>query len=119
MLTVTAEPVFTVIGNVEPSPFVNVITLLTALAVVNNEAVLTVAPAFKANDAVTAKLADVELFAYDALVAFIANELVVDTKAYDADVDVLLYDELTALDAVTLTDVIVEPKPVCNSLPLI
>jgi hypothetical protein len=89
---------------------VNVITLLTALAVVNNDAVETVTPAFKANEAVVAN---------EALVAFIANELVVDTKAYDADVDVLLYDELTALDAVILTDVIVVPKPVCSSLPLV
>jgi hypothetical protein len=44
----TADPVATVTGNVEPSPFVNVITLAVALAVVNNEAVDTVAPAFKA-----------------------------------------------------------------------
>ena len=42
----TADPVATVTGNVEPSPFVNVIMLATALAVVNNEAVLTVVPAF-------------------------------------------------------------------------
>ena len=45
----TAEPVAIVTGNVEPSPLVNVIIFAVALAVVNNEAVLTVAPpAFKA-----------------------------------------------------------------------
>ena len=59
VLTVTAEPVFTIIGNVEPSPLVNVITLLTALAVVNNDAVDTVVPAFKANEAVVANEADI------------------------------------------------------------
>jgi hypothetical protein len=55
----TAEPVAIVTGNVEPSPFVNVITLATALAVVNNELVLTVVPAFKANEAVVANDADI------------------------------------------------------------
>jgi len=124
----TAEPVATVTGNVEPSPLVNVITLATAEAVVNNEAVLTVVPAFKANDAVKAYDADVAILAVDALVAFVANELLVDTKAYEADVDVLLYDELTVYEAevavsafeavINKLPVIVVPKPVCNSLPL-
>jgi hypothetical protein len=50
----TAEPVAIVTGNVEPSPLVNVITFAAALAVVNNEPVFTVVPAFKANDAVKA-----------------------------------------------------------------
>ena len=48
VLAADAEPVATVTVNCELSPFVNVITLLTALAVVNNEAVFTVTPAFKA-----------------------------------------------------------------------
>jgi hypothetical protein len=120
------EPVATVTGKVEPSPLVNVITLLTALAVVNNEAVLTVEPAFKANEAVKAYDADVAILAVDALVAFVANELLVDTKAYEADVATLLYEALTAVVAVSALEavinklpVIVSPKPVCNSLPLI
>ena len=53
------EPVATVTGNVEPSPLVNVITLATAEAVVSNDAVDTVEPAFKAKEAVVAKLADI------------------------------------------------------------
>ena len=52
VFTVTAAPVSTVTLNVEASPLVNVITLLVAEAVVNNDAVDTVVPAFKANDAV-------------------------------------------------------------------
>jgi hypothetical protein len=124
----TAEPVAIVTGNVEPSPLVNVIMLATALAVVNNEAVLTVEPAFKANEAVKAYDADVAILAVDALVAFVANELLVDTKAYEADVATLLYEALIACDAevalsaleevINKLPVIVVPKPVCSSLPL-
>ena len=58
VLTVTAEPVATVTVNCELSPFVKVITLLAAEAVVNNEAVDTVVPAFKAKLAVVANEAD-------------------------------------------------------------
>ena len=125
VLTVTAEPVATVTVNCELSPFVKVITLLTALAVVNNEAVFTVA--FKANEAVVAKDAEVALVAKDELVAVcaeVANELLKATELYDDDILVVLFDELTAklaltaLEAVILTDVIDEPKPVSNSLPL-
>ena len=54
VFTTAPEPVSTVTVNVEASPLVNVITLLTALAVVNNDAVDTVVPAFKANEAVVA-----------------------------------------------------------------
>ena len=51
------EPVFTVIGNVLPSPLVKVIVFNTTEAVVNRLDVLTVPPlpAFKAYDAVKAK----------------------------------------------------------------
>jgi hypothetical protein len=59
VLTVAAEPVATVTVNCELSPFVNVITLLAAEAVVNNEAVDTVVPAFKANEAVVANDDDI------------------------------------------------------------
>ena len=59
VLTVAAEPVATVIVNCELSPFVNVITLLVAEAVVNNDAVDTVEPAFKANEAVVANDDDI------------------------------------------------------------
>jgi hypothetical protein len=127
VLTVTAEPVATVTVNCELSPFVKVITLLTALAVVNNEAVFTVTPAFRAYDAVTAKDAEVALVAKDELVAVcaeVANELLKATELYDDDILVALFDELTAklaltaLEAVILTDVIDEPKPVSNPLPL-
>ena len=48
-------PVATVIGNVLPSPFVKVITLSVADAVNKSEPVLTLAPAFNANEAVVAK----------------------------------------------------------------
>ena len=125
----TAEPVAIVTRNVEASPFVNVSILLVADAVVSNDAVDTVVPAFRANEAVIAKLAVVELNAYDALVAFVANELLVDTKAYEADVATLLYEALVACEAevavsafeavISKLPVIVTPKPVCNSLPLI
>jgi hypothetical protein len=56
---VTAEPVATVTLNVEASPLVNVITLFTADAVVSNDAVDTVVPAFKANEAVVANEDDI------------------------------------------------------------
>ena len=59
VLTVAAEPVAIVTVNCELSPFVNVITLLAAEAVVNNEAVDTVVPAFKANEAVVANDDDI------------------------------------------------------------
>lgn len=59
VLAATAEPVATVTVNCELSPFVNVITLLAAEAVVNNEAVDTVVPAFKANEAVVANDDDI------------------------------------------------------------
>jgi hypothetical protein len=59
VLTVTAEPVFTVRLNVLPSPLVNVNTLLVAEPVVSNDDVDTVVPAFKANEAVVANDADV------------------------------------------------------------
>ena len=97
----TVEPGATVTGNVEPSPLVKVIILLTALAVTNNELVLTVVPAFKANEAVTAKLADVAFNAYEAL------------TACEAEV------ALSALEAVISKLLIVFPKPSCSSLPLI
>ena len=102
--------------------------MLTALAVVNNEAVDTVVPAFKAYDAVTAKDAEVALVAELAVVAFcaeVANELLKATELYDDDILVALLNELTAklaltaLEAVMLIDGIDEPKPVSNSLPLI
>ena len=108
----TAEPVATVTLNVEASPLVNVITLATAEAVVNNEAVLTVVPAFKANEAVKAYDADVAILAVDALVAFIANELLVAVALYELDKDALLYDELMACEA----DVANEAVP--NRLPV-
>ena len=104
VLTVAAEPVATVTVNCELSPFVKVITLLTALAVVNNEAVFTVTPAFKAYDAVTAKDAEVALVAKDELVAVcdeVANELLKATELYDDDILVALFDELTAKLALT------------------
>jgi hypothetical protein len=60
VLTVAAEPVATVTVNCELSPFVNVITLLAAEAVVNNEDVDTVPPPpFKANEAVIANDDDI------------------------------------------------------------
>ena len=78
--------------NVLPSPLVNVVVALLIDAVVNNEPVLTVAPAFKAKLAVTA---------YDEL------------TACEAEI------ALSALEAViSKLPVIVFPKPVCNSLPL-
>jgi hypothetical protein len=48
------EPVATVKLNVEPSPLVNVNTLLVTEPVVSKDAVDTVVPAFKANEAVVA-----------------------------------------------------------------
>ena len=121
-------------ANVEPSALVNVVVALLIDAVVTNEPVL-IGVTFKAKDAVTAFCAcealtaydaDVAILAVDALVAFIANELLVDTKAYEADVATLLYEALTAVVAVSALEavisklpVIVSPKPVCNSLPLI
>jgi hypothetical protein len=57
VLTVAAEPVATVTVNCELSPLVNVITLLVAEAVVNNDAVFTLA--FKANEAVVANDDDI------------------------------------------------------------
>ena len=108
----TAEPVATVTVNVEASPFVNVSILLVADAVVSNDAVDTVVPAFKANEAVIAKLAVVELNAYDALVAFVANELLVAVALYELDKAALLYDELMACEA----DVANEAVP--NKLPV-
>jgi len=107
------EPVATVTGNVEPSPLVKVITLPAADAVVSNEAVLTVPPPFKANDAVKAYEAevalaacdaDVELSAYDALVAFVANELLVAVAAYELDKAALLYEAVPNKLPVNPTD---------------
>jgi hypothetical protein len=54
VFTVTADPVATTTLNVELSPLVKVIVLLVALAVTSKDAVLTVTPAFNANDAVKA-----------------------------------------------------------------
>ena len=122
----TVEPVATVTGNVEPSPLVNVITLLTALAVTNNEPVLTVVPAFKANEAVTANDAEVACeadVACDAEVAVVANEALVDVVAKLALVAVVANEADVALFAneavIDKLPVIVFPKPSCNSLPLI
>jgi hypothetical protein len=50
---------------------------------------------------------------------FIAYELLVAVAAYEADKAVLLYDALTAFDAVILIEGIAAPTPVSNSLPLI
>jgi hypothetical protein len=83
VFTDTAEPVATVTVNVEASPLVKVIILLAAEAVVNKDAVDTVEPAFKANDAVVANDAD------------IACEEVINKLP-----------------------VILFPSPSCNSLPL-
>jgi hypothetical protein len=91
----TAEPVAIVTGNVEPSPLVNVIILPAAEAVVSNDAVDTVVPAFRANDAVVAN---------DELTAFNTYEAVVAVSALEAVINKL--------------PVIVVPKPVCSSLPL-
>ena len=56
LLPIPPEPVFTVIGKVLPSPFVNVIVLRLTDAVVKRELVLVLAPAppFKAYEAVIA-----------------------------------------------------------------
>jgi hypothetical protein len=57
--TVPPDPVLTVIGNVEPLPFVKVIVFKLTDAVVNNEPVLTeVEEAFSAYEAVRAYEAD-------------------------------------------------------------
>jgi hypothetical protein len=47
-------PVFTVIGNVEPSPLVNVIVFDSTDAVINRDPVSILSPLFKAYEAVTA-----------------------------------------------------------------
>jgi hypothetical protein len=83
---------------------VNVITLATALAVVNKEPVF-VGTLFIANEAVKA---------YDAEIALLAIDAVVLLRAYDAEV------ALSALEAVISKLLVIGiPKPVCNSLPLI
>jgi hypothetical protein len=55
---VPPDPVLTVIGNVDPSPFVNVIVFKDTEAVVKREPVLTAAAAFSAYEAVKAYEAD-------------------------------------------------------------
>jgi len=135
VFVVTAEPVFTIIGNVVPSPLVNVIVF---------ELTEAVNKLFDANDAVVANDADVEVVANDADVEVVANEALVAVEANEAEVAVeaklaLVANEAeTAFntnDAVVANDaevavsaleeviaklpVIVFPKPSCNSLPLI
>ena len=65
-------------ANVEPSPLVNVVVALLIDAVVTNEPVL-IGVTFNANEAVT---------------AFCACEAL---KAYEADVELLLYEALVAV----------------------
>jgi hypothetical protein len=101
VLTVTAEPVFTVKLNVLPSPFVNVSVFELTLPVVIRLPVL-VPAAFKANDAVVANDAEIEVS---------ANEAEVATDALLAD------KSLIALEAVTFKLVMFEPVPSVRILP--
>ena len=118
----TAEPVATVRANVEPSPFVNVNMLLVALPVTINEPVFTVT----AEPVATVTL-NVEASPLINVITLLAAEAVVNNEAVDtvapefkANEAVVANDADIACDEVIARlPVIVVPKPVCSSLPLI
>jgi hypothetical protein len=130
----TAEPVATVRANVEPSPFVNVNTLLVALPVTINEPVFTVVAEpvatvtvnveasplvnvimLLAAEAVVSKDAvDTVVPAFRAKLAVVANDELTAFNTYEAVVAVSAFDEVIAK-----LPVILSPKPFCSSLPLI
>ena len=123
VLTVTAEPVFTVKLNVEPSPLVKVKVLELTLPVTIKLPVLTVTA-----EPVATVTVNCELSPFVNVIMLLAAEAVVNNEAVDtvppppfkANEAVVANDDDIACDEVIARlPVILFPKPSCNSLPLI
>jgi hypothetical protein len=106
------EPVFTVIGNVVPLPFVNVIIFEETDAVINNEPV-SVLPPFNAKEAVVANEALTACNTYDAVVT---NEALTAFKTYDADVAVPCNEPVKP--NVELVEPVIDKLPVILAFPV-
>lgn len=112
------EPVGTTIGKVDPSPFVNVMVLPAIDAVTSRDPVLVVPPPppLRANDAVKAYEAEVDVVAKEAEVDVVANEAdTVNDEVAALEDDIANEDvpcRLPVIPAVTIKDPVTSEFPV-------